>query len=105
MNRKQIIIPIVSLLLISLSAYLVVRGNRPDTILLDENIEALASGDVYYRSLCMLPGKSDDPLVTNMFCDDSTTPWRIYDCSYSFNYWGYLDPMAYCVNFVATDYR
>ncbi len=82
--KKKILISAVSAIVL-LAAGLLLKSNSDSrqSILLNQNIEALASGDVYYLNSCIVASDNSDDGRTKFgyYCDPRTYDWgELYDC-------------------------
>ncbi len=86
--KKKILISAVSAIVL-LAAGLLLKSNYDSnqSIFLNQNIEALASGDLYYLVDCIVPAWGPDKEL-DFFCDAETVDrMDIFDCPEEDAYW------------------
>ncbi len=99
MSNKTIIFIAVFSLLTLTSVFFVLKQYRLNNFLLDQNIEALATGDHYAIQPCFVEGWGQIYQCTN-FCADFTTPWVIGDCNEYYGQAGVPMRTYECVSYV-----
>jgi len=82
MKKKHLIVAVSAIVLLVAGLLLKSNSDSKQSILLNQNIESLANGDIYYLSECRMGFYGDyDKCEYDYFCDPNTIPSSdYYDC-------------------------